>query len=261
MQHKKTITINGVVYDIESGKPIAKSTEGVSVRHTIKKFVKPTPTLAPMQQDVAPTHHPVAAKAHAAQAKQAEQRVLKPSHVIKEQAIKEAMAQTASHSRKQVKLKKPVSKLQKILQITSVSVMVLLVGAYLMYLSMPAITTSVAAAQAGIRATYPSYVPTGYILSGPVAYNNGVVSMNFTATAAPVAYTVQQARSSWDSSAVRENYIVPSVGEQYASTQANGLTIYTYGKNAAWVNGGIFYTISGNAPLSTEQIQHIAISM
>lgn len=261
MQHKKTVTIKGVVYDIATGKPVAKSAGSVAHTHDIKRFAAQAPAAAPKVADIAPVQHPVVAKAHAKQAKQAEQRTLKPSHVIKQEAIQQALEQAGTHSRKPLKIKKPVGKWQKTLQIASASVMVLLVGAYLMYLNMPAITTNVAAAQAGIRASYPSYTPSGYLLSGPVAYQNGVVSMRFAASSAPVAYTVQQARSSWDSSAVRENYIVPTAGEKYATTQANGLTIYTYGQNAAWVNGGIFYTISGNAPLSTEQVQHIAISM
>jgi len=261
MQNKKTVTINGIVYDIASGRPIAKSTEGFTVKHDIKKFTKHTAAPPAEQPHISPLHHPVVAKVHATQAVQTQQRAPKPSQLIKEHAIKEAMELTSNHSRKQIKLKKHVGKFQKTLRTVTAGSMILLVGAYLMYLSMPAITTNVAAAQAGIRATYPSYTPTGYMLSGPVAYSNGIVSMNFTATSAPVAYTVQQARSSWDSSAVRENYIVPNVGEKYATTQTNGLTIYTYGQNAAWVNGGIFYTISGDAPLSPDQVQRIAISM
>lgn len=261
MQNKKTVTIKGIVYDIASGKPIAKSTDGISVKHDIKKFAPHAPLTPAEKPHIKPVHHPVVAKVHATQALQAQSRAPKPAQLIKEHAIQEAMELTDGHSRKQIKLKKHVGKVQRTLRIASAGSMAVLVGAYLMYLSMPVITTNVAAAQAGIRATYPSYTPTGYSLSGPVAYNNGIVSMHFAATSAPVAYTVQQARSSWDSSAVRENYIVPNVGEKYATTQANGLTIYTYGQNAAWVNGGILYTISGDAPLSPEQVQRIAISM
>lgn len=261
MQHKNTIMINGVMYDITSGMPVNKNMDGVVIRHDISKFAKAAPAATAQKPDIAPTVHPIVAKVHATQVKQTEQRVLKPSHVIKQQAIQAAMAKTDSRSRKQFKLKKPQSKFQTILKTASLAVMALLIGAYLMYLNMPSITTSIAAAQAGIRASYPGYTPNGYLLAGPVAYNSGIISMRFAASAAPVAYTVQQARSSWDSSAVRENYVVPEVGEKYHTTQANGLTIYTYGQNAAWVNAGILYTISGNAPLSTDQIQRIAVSM
>lgn len=261
MQHKNTVTINGVVYDIDSGKPIAKSTEGIVAKHNITRFATPAQVTKAAQPDIPATKHPVVTKAHAAQAKHSQPRVAKPAHVIKHQAIQAAMEQTAGRSRKPFKLKPHIGPLQKALRTGSVAIMALLVGAYLMYLSMPSITTNIAAAQAGIRATYPSYTPSGYALAGPVAFNNGIVTMQFTAKAAPVGYTVAQARSTWDSSAVRENYILPATGNDFATTQANGLTIYTYGKSAAWVNGGILYTIKGDAPLSDEQVQRIAVSM
>ena len=58
-----------------------------------------------------------------------------------------------------------------------------------------------------------------------------------------------------------ENHVIPHVGDNYTTESINGLTIYTYGPNAAWVNDGILYTVSGDARLSTDQIERIAISM
>ncbi len=262
MQHKKTVTIKGVVYEIATGKPIAKAapTKAAAPVHDIKKFARPAPQIA-AKPDIAPVVNPVVSKVHAAQAQHTQPRALKPAHVIKQQAIQQALEQAGKHSRKPLKVKKTVYKFQKITRVVAIATAVLVVGACLTYLSMPTITTNIAAAQAGIRASYPSYVPTGYLLSGPVAFDNGIVSMQFKANSAPVFYTVQQARSTWDSSAVRENYVTPNASDKYVTVQTNGLTIYTYGQNAAWVNGGIFYTISGNAPLSPQQIQHIATSM
>jgi hypothetical protein len=42
-----------------------------------------------------------------------------------------------------------------------------------------------------------------------------------------------------------------------------GKTIYLYnnGANAAWVNGGVLYQITGNANLSSDQIVSIADSL
>lgn len=147
------------------------------------------------------------------------------------------------------------------LSIASAALGFLLLGGYLTYLSMPNISTRVAATQAGIDANYPSYRPSGYSLAGPVAYQQGAVSMKFAAAGTPVAYTLTQARSGWDSSAVLDSYVAPKAGKDYTITTANGLTIYTFNHDAAWVNGGILYTISGNAPLSNEQIQRIATSV
>ena len=85
--------------------------------------------------------------------------------------------------------------------------------------------------------------------------------MKFAANGGPQNYTVTQTKSSWDSTAVLDNYVTPRAGVSYIPYTERGLTIYTYGNNAAWVNGGILYTIEGNAPLSSEQIRHIATSL
>ena len=72
-------------------------------------------------------------------------------------------------------------------------------------------------------------------------------------------FTIKQEKSDWNSSAVRE--FVDSKSKDTTTTNSNGLTIYTYGSNAAWVNHGVLYTLEGDAPLSSEQIQRIANSM
>jgi hypothetical protein len=45
--------------------------------------------------------------------------------------------------------------------------------------------------------------------------------------------------------------------------QKNGQTIYVYGNgaNAAWVNSGIRYDVTGNAQLSKDEIATIATSL
>jgi len=60
---------------------------------------------------------------------------------------------------------------------------------------------------------------------------------------------------------VLENYIKPKPRDKYPTPAANGLTIYSYGTHAAWVNAGILYTVDGNAELAPEQIQKIAASL
>ena len=85
--------------------------------------------------------------------------------------------------------------------------------------------------------------------------------MTFAANAGPSTYTLEQTKSGWDSSAVLDSYVKPMAGDDYETTTSNGLTIYTYDGSAAWVNRGIFYTISGDAPLSDDQIQRIATSL
>lgn len=137
----------------------------------------------------------------------------------------------------------------------------LLLGAYFTYLTMPQLSIRVAASQAGIEATYPGYRPNGYTLSGPIAYSDDQVRMKFVANAGPHSFTINQTKSSLDSLAVLENYVQPKAGNNYITNREDGLTIYTYDTSATWVDRGIMYTISGDAPLSNEQIRHIAVSM
>jgi len=85
--------------------------------------------------------------------------------------------------------------------------------------------------------------------------------MKFASNSGPQNFTVTQSKTSWDSSAVLDNYIKEKAGDNYITYDEHGLTIYTYGSNAAWVNGGVLYTITGDAPLSGDQIRHIATSM
>ena len=223
------------------------------VAAAIKKEEKSTP-------DVAPKAHPVAARAHAKIAKPvASAPAPKTSKQIKEDAIAAALA---TPTKKETKTKKGFKFhwSRRFTIITAIFV-VLIVGAYLTYVNIPSISVGFAASQAGISATYPQYKPDGYHLSQPVTYSDGTVTLKFKSNSDNSQYTIVQTRSSWDSSAVLTNIVQKAAGDNYVTTQESGLTIYSYGNNATWVNGGILYTINSNAPLSGEQIRHIATSM
>lgn len=211
--------------------------------------------------DFAPRQHPVVRRAENRMVKPDIAQAPKPSQIIKQEAIAAAMAKTPVKRGDKQHKATGENRFAKAFSIASASLALLLLGGYFTYLNMPQLSTRVAAAQAGINASYPAYKPSGYSLSGPVAYGQGNVTMKFAANSSPIAYTLTQARSEWDSSAVLDNYVTPAAGTRYTTTSANGLTIYTYGTSAAWVNGGILYTISGNAPLSPEQVQRIATSL
>ena len=290
MSEQKTVTIKGVVYDIATGKPVhtnhtrvaparsihIKTNRPVTTLNRIKatanrpavathpavtKFaVHPTAAVKKVA-DIAPVSHPAVTKAHSVAAVKNQKRVIKPSAIIKQEAIKEAMERTSSKPRKQLKLKKQRGKLANFTRTATAALALILLGGYLTYLNMPTLSTQIASSQAGISAKYPSYSPTGYSLSGPVTYANGMVSMKFAANAGPLAYTITEERSSLDSTAVREDHVQPTAGKDYDTLQANGLTIYTYSSTARWVNGGILYTINSDANLSPDQIKRIAISM
>lgn len=191
---------------------------------------------------------------------------MKPSQVIKQEAIDKALAtpavkETKRQTAKREKLARKQKRSGRIMSIASASFALLLLGGYFTYLNMPSLSVRVAAAQAGVSASYPGYKPDGYSINGLVTYSPGTVSMNFTANGSSRGYTIEQSKKNWDSSAVLENYVKPKAGESYIPYSERGLTIYTFENNAAWVNNGILYTINGNAPLSSDQIRQIATSM
>lgn len=292
MTEQKTVTIKGVVYDIATGQPVSRpsvqpakarvktnssrltsrpsrsatlrSQPASNTHPSVSKFgPKPKPAAKPTQKsiDIAAMSHPAVTKAYAAAQAKGQKRAPKPSAVIKNEAIKDALDRAPSKARRPLKLKKQRSKVTKFTRTATAALALVLLGGYLTYLNMPAVSTQIAASQAGINAKYPSYSPTGYNLSGPVTYDSGMVKMKFAANAGPQGYTITEERSNWDSTAVRENQVQPSVGQDYDTIQANGLTIYTYAQNATWVSGGILYTITGDAKLSPTQVQRIAVSM
>lgn len=187
---------------------------------------------------------------------------LKPSEVIKNEAIADAMAKAPTKKQIEAQRTKGHRKLRsRFLSMASAGLALLLLGGYFTYLNMPNLSVRVAAAQAGIDASYPDYKPDGYSLNGAVAYSQGQVSMKFASNGGPQSYTIDQSKSNWDSSAVLDNYVKKKAGSNYTTYNERGLTIYTFNDNAAWVNGGILYTIEGDAPLSTDQIRRIATSM
>lgn len=236
----------------------------------VTRFARPTASVhhttqptRPVSQDIAPTPHAVslAAKQRVQQSAPAAI-AIKPSQVIKQESIQKALEHsTPKAHKKEVKQKKQHGKAGRFAGVASAALAIVLLGGYLTYLNMPALSTRVAAAQSGVDANYPSYSPSGYSLSGPVAYQQGSVTMKFAANAGPRNYTLTQQDSDWDSSAVLENSVRPTVGDSYTTSTANGLTIYSYRGTSVWVNKGVLYTITGNASLSSEQVQRIATSL
>lgn len=250
-------------HTISTHTQVAKPTHTHTVQ-SITHFAKHNPAhpaKGRLVSDIGPAPHALATSAQKKLTKPLSTHAIKPSQIIKQEAIAKAMAQTPAKRDRQERAQPTHPKLKRFVGIASTSVAILLLGGYFTYISMPSISTKVAASQAGIDASYPAYQPTGYSLSGPVAYQQGKVTMTFAANAGPSTYTLDQTKSGWDSSAVLDDYVRPTAGDDYETTTSNGLTIYTYGTNAAWVNRGIFYTLSGDAPLSSDQIQRIATSL
>ena len=124
--------------------------------------------------------------------------------------------------------------------------------------SMPDISAKVAAAQNG--ASYPSFVPRDFIASS-ASFQKNTFTLEFVGPD-KTHFTLDQEKLPWDSNALLNNYVKPTWGEQYDTIREQGLTIYMYQSNAAWVNGGTIYklnTTSGS--LSKKQLKNIITSL
>lgn len=301
MSQPETVTINGTVYDVHTGMPVPGATprpdrsviqphsqtmhqatqksqtlnrrlvqrDGVKATTVARKSphitkFAPRPTNSTQNHrvvsDFGPVVHPKIAKINQTAQTGINRQAPRPSQVIKHEAIAKAMQDAPAHKHT---AKKPrhAKKLRRFASVGSISLAVLLLGGYFTYLNMPSLSVRVAAAQAGVDATYPEYRPDGYSLSGAVAYTQGQVSIKFASNSGDQNFTIDQKKSNWDSSAVLDNYVKQKANDNYITYNERGLTIYTYNSNAAWVNGGILYTINGDAPLSSDQIRRIATSL
>lgn len=229
--------------------------------HITRFAAAPVPApVAHIVKDIAPVTHPLVAKAHASrpapQTQTPQQTTQQPTaRDIKHAELGKALLNATPNTKS---VKKPQ---KRGLSIAAATLGLVLVAGYFTYVNLPNLSVRVAAAQAGIDATFPEYRPVGYHINGPVAYKNGEVNINFASNSGPLAFSLSQARSSWDSSALLEKYVNPESDGKYATYNDGGLTIYTYGNDAAWINGGILYTVDGSATLSNEQIRRIATSM
>lgn len=211
-----------------------------------------------------------------ANARIAARRADEPRHLsaqeLKNQAIQQALrkvatmneGQTAEVGEKMTKAitkKKPFWQKRKLAIALAMSAVSIALLGYLVHLNLPDLSVRVAAMQTGIDGAYPNYIPKNYRLDGLVSEKDGKIVMNFTGKD-DQTFTLSEEKSNWDSSAVLANFVTPKWGTDYAVVKGQGLTIYTSGSNAIWVNGGILYHIEdSHGVLTKRQLHDIAVSL
>ncbi len=209
--------------------------------------------------------HPVAERAQQVQrqkqaSRQQQAAPAQPSSVLKNAIVNDTLEKAPKSSHKKLK-NRPSKRRMRIVSFASGFAALALFAGYVTYLNVPNISVRVAAAQAGIDASYPGYQPNGYRLSGPVAYTDGEVKMNFVSRQDGSEYTLRESRSSWNSSTLLENYVREASGDDYTISKEKGITVYHFGGDAAWVSGGILYLIDGDTSLTPDEVRKIATSV
>lgn len=227
---------------------------------------KPTVRLDITPVKSKPVAHPIVAQKQALVSKAPAQKAQPQlsSRALKEQLIAERLAKVdvTPTQAKAPKVRSGLfSKQPRLAGIITASFAIMVLGGYLTYLNMPGLSVRVAAAQADVAAGFPDYHPDGYRFNGPVAYAPGQVAINFKSNGGTTGYTLTEQKSTWDSQAVYDNIVAKAADDSYVTNSQQGLTIYTFKGDAAWVNKGILYTVHGDAPLSNEQLLRIAGSL
>lgn len=121
------------------------------------------------------------------------------------------------------------------------------------YFRLPQVSMRIAASRAGFNASLPD-TPSGFTLSGPIVYEQGQVAVSYASNTDERDLTVSQTPSNLDSESLASGYLRTN-NIEYQTYQVNGVDVFVYnGSQAMWVNGGIWYQLSGNSRLSTEQI-------
>ncbi|MBQ8991893.1 hypothetical protein IJ090_00440 [Candidatus Saccharibacteria bacterium] len=128
-------------------------------------------------------------------------------------------------------------------------------------INMPNISVKIAAAQTGIEATYPSVVPRNYSLETVASDKSGKITMKFVGPE-EASFILTEEKSTWDSTAVLNNYVKTTYSASYSTMHEQGITYYSEPGSAVWVNGGILYKIASYGKnLSREQIRNLVVSL
>jgi hypothetical protein len=167
-----------------------------------------------------------------------------------------AIANAKSHEKPPVKAKRSARK--KALNIAAGLAAFVALAGFVAYTNMTNIEVRIASMRAGFSAELPGYNPAGYNLAGGLKSQRGVVTATYRSGSN--SYTLQQQTSTWDSQTLADNIDAQS-STNATTLQSKGRTVYVYGDKAAWVNGGVLYSVSSAGDISNDEILAIATSM
>ncbi len=192
-----------------------------------------------------------------------------PTEHLISKAMREAPnhhAKPAAHKKSRLhhKVAKKLGVSARIASLGLSGVAVLVLGSFIAYQNIPNFAVRYASAKAGLNARLPGYRPAGFAVNDKVIYSPGQITVNFKANADDRAFNITQKTSNWSSEALVANYVdkVTDGGPKAQPYSDSGRTIYLYGdSNATWVSEGVWYEISGNSNLTTDQLIKIATSI
>lgn len=185
--------------------------------------------------------------------------ILNEPETTAEKAVKNSRAKKAqSKRRKTYRVNFGFKRILLALACASAAVFAIV---YFVNLNAPNISLKVAAMQSGINASYPNYIPRDYYLSD-ITSESGKVTMNFKNPNTEESYSIVEEASSWDSTALLNNYVKSEYGSDYTTLKEQGLTVYMTSRAACWTNGGVVFKLKvTSGSLTKKQIVTIATSL
>lgn len=240
-----------IVRDVEREAPITVEPKVVAPKVAEPKAAAPVTAPEPL-----PVFHPVSQPRPVAAPVKIPAKELKQQEI--EKAVKAATNITTSEKRRKRNVFGEFGWTRVLLATACITTAVFAI-AYFVNLASSDMSIQVAAAQSGIDAKYPSYIPRGYEVSD-VTSGSGKVSMHFKSDEGEFGLTEEA--TTWDSDALLNNYVKPNYGNDYTVVREQGLTLYVGGNWQAWVNGGILYKLTvTSGTLSKKQMKTIATSL
>lgn len=175
-----------------------------------------------------------------------------------------ALASATSHLQPPVKASKHPRRQRilgkRVFSIAATAACLLLIAGGVLYYNRTGLALHMAASKAGFSAALPSYRPSGFQVA-KLKSSAGQVAIHYASTSDQRTFAVTEQPSSWDSNALLDNF-VSTADKQYETIDVGGRTVYLYGKhNAAWVSGGIWYSVQSQGSLSDKQLAQLAASL
>lgn len=186
-----------------------------------------------------------------------------PADDTEQNIFEQALALATSHEQKPPKQSvlraaRRRKRLRRVLSIAASAAVFLALSGFIAYQNKANIQLQFASAKAGFPASTPGFKPEGFAMN-KITYSPGVVATWYGNQ--DKTFSLIQKKSNWDSQTLLENF-VSTTNEDYQGYQANGRTVYVYGKGrATWVNGGIWYQIDAGDVLSDEHLVKVAASI
>lgn len=176
--------------------------------------------------------------------------------------LQHALERATSHEQPAPKHVRRASRKHRLATPTVAAVAVIALLALFATQNLNAVRLHMASARAGFSAALPGYQPSGFRL-GQLSYGAGVVAFNYVSNSdQDRRFSVTEKASTWDSQALRDNFVVAVAGQTYQTVQAAGQTYYLFGSQTiTWVNGGVWYQVQSKDALGNQQLIDLAKSL